>query len=60
MRDPRQDSPDELDAMIAAGAFADDDIAFSREYEEWLDAQSDGLYQEYRMRKVEEQYGEDF
>jgi hypothetical protein len=60
MRDPREENPDELDAMIAAGAFADDDIAFSREYGEWLDAQSDELYQEYRMRKVAEQFGEEF
>jgi hypothetical protein len=52
MRDPRQDSPDELDAMLAAGAFADEESG-------WLDEIED-QYAEYRMRKIAEQFGEEF
>jgi hypothetical protein len=52
-------NPDELDALIAAGAFADDDAAFHVSYREWLDDTADEQYAEYQMKKIAEQYGED-
>lgn len=60
MRDPREDSPDELDAMIAAGAFTREDDAFDQSYQEWLDEQAGAQYAEYQMRRIAEQYGEEF
>jgi hypothetical protein len=51
---------DELDSMIAAGAFADEDSAFYSSYQEWLDEQNETLYAEYQMRRIAEQYGEEF
>jgi hypothetical protein len=53
-------NPDELDSMIAAGAFAEEDSAFDSSYQEWLDEQNGRLYAEYQMRRIAEQYGEDF
>jgi hypothetical protein len=60
MRDPREDSPDELDALLASGAFADDDEQFAREYQEWLDMRAEEQYGEYQMKKIAAQYGEEF